>query len=180
MSEENNKYVNKAGSYLCVVKQPGNGWFGEAGEKQTPFIRIPCKVTEAGDQQGKEIVYTGWLSDAAFDRTIENLCKTFPQWNGDMDALHNRTFSFAGSECEIVAESETYNGETRIKAKWLNNAGGCGKEMDGAKVASLISKMGRKAKAIAKTVNGGTAAPAAKADGPANAAPEGQDDIPFN
>lgn len=178
MPEENNKYVNKAGSYLCQVKQPGNGWFGEAGEKQTPFIRIPCKVTEAGDQQGKEIVYTGWLTEAAFDRTIENLCKAFPQWNGDLEALQSGSFSFAGSECEIVAESETYNGETRVKAKWLNNAtSGGGKEMDGAKVASLISKMGRKAKAIAKTINADAPAPEAK---PAAKAVDNTDsEIPF-
>ena len=191
MSENTTRYVDRAGAYTCRVKKPGNGWFGEAGEKQTPFIRIPCFVTDDGDQDGKEIVWTGWITDAAFDRTIETLCKVFPSWDGDMEALNSGAFSFAGFDCEIVAESESFEGKTRIKAKWLNPVGGGGgKEMDGAKVASLISRLGRKAKAIAKQAGSSAPAPSAvgtrrsetperpPTQGPSNAGTE-DDDIPF-
>lgn len=184
------KYVDRAGDYLCRVKRPGNGWFGEAGDNQTPFIRIPCFVIEDGDQDGNEIVYQGWLSDKAFDRTIETLVKAFPDWDGDLEALQAGEFTFEGLECQIVAESEQYEGKSRVKAKWLNPAGGGeAKQMDGAKVASLISRLGRKSKAIAKQAAGGAAPaprPAARAaatpdrppvQGPAGAVDD--DDIPF-
>lgn len=182
MPEEHNRYVTRAGTFLCRVKKPGNGWFGEQGENSTPFIRIPCFVTEDGDQDGKEIIWKGWLTEAAFDRTIGTLCKVFPQWDGDLEALQNDTFSFAGFDCEIVAESKTYNNEKRVEAKWLNAVGGGGgKLMDAGKVASLISKLGRKSKAIAKQAGASNPAPAQnRTASPApGAAVEPNDDIPF-
>lgn len=155
MSENTNtRYVDRVGVYRCRVKTPGNGWYGEAGEKKTPFIRIPCIVLDEGDQEGREIVWQGWLSDAAFDGTIEKLCQAFPEWDGDLYALTDGKFSFAGSECEIVAESETYQGKSRIKAAWLNALGGGGKALDGDKLQSLLGRLGRKSLAIAKKVRG--------------------------
>jgi hypothetical protein len=186
MPEENNRYVTRAGTFLCRVKKPGNGWFGEQGKNNTPFLRIPCFVTDDGDQEGKEITWKGWLTQAAFDRTILTLCKVFPRWDGDFEALQNDTFSFAGFDCEIVAESKTYNNEKRVEATWLNAVGGGGgKLMDAGKVASLISKLGRKAKAIAKQAGSQVPAASRASSSPAasreNApsAPDETDDIPF-
>lgn len=156
---DSSRYVSGVGSFRCRVKAPGNGWFGEMGENKTPFIRIPLIVLDEGDQEGKEIVWFGWLTDAAFDRTIQTLVKAFPDWDGDMLALRDGTFTFADLECEIVTESETYKGKPRIKVVWLNPLGGGGgdKAMESSKLDSLLGKLGRKAKAIAKEAKGGAA-----------------------
>lgn len=184
--QQNTRYVDRAGTFSCRVKKPANGWFGEAGENNTPFIRIPCFVTDDGDQEGREITWKGWISEAAFDRTIQTLCKVFPQWDGDLEALQNDTFSFAGFDCEVVSESKTHNGQKRVEAKWLNAlGGGGGKVMDSGKVQSLISKLGRRAKAIAKqtgatpaTTGIASASPAQGRENMSSTADE-TDDIPF-
>lgn len=110
-----NKYIDAVGNFLCTVKRPPNGWLDET-QGGTPFIRIPCIVTEECDQKGKEIVWRGYLSEKAKPRTVESLIRAF-DWDGDWDDLD----SFAGIEVIIVTEEEEYNGETRIKAKWLNS-----------------------------------------------------------
>lgn len=110
-----NKYIDAVGKFLCTVKRPPNGWLDET-QGGTPFIRIPCIVTEECDQKGKEIVWRGYLSEKAKPRTVESLIRAF-DWDGDWDDLD----SFAGIEVIIVTEEEEYNGETRIKAKWLNS-----------------------------------------------------------
>ncbi|MBE2178892.1 MAG: hypothetical protein IAE97_00265 [Chthoniobacterales bacterium] len=179
MSENTNtRYVDRAGVYRCRVKAPSNGWYGEAGENKTPYIRIPCIVLDAGDQQGKEIVWQGWLTDAAFDRTVETLCKVFG-WDGDMFALTDGQYTFDGLECEIVAESETYQGKPRIKVAWLNQlGGGGGKAMEGDKLKGLLDRLGRKSMAIAKRVR---TEPGAKPAGARSerSAPAKGDDIPY-
>lgn len=181
MSENNSRYVDRPGAFRCIVKEPTSGWFGEAGEKNTPYIRIIGEVADDGDQNGKTITYFAWLSDGAFDRTIKNLVEVFG-WNGDLVALDNGQFTFAGMECQIVAEFETHDGKTKIKAKWLNVVGGGeGKEMAKEKVASLLAKLGGKAKALAKANPApkvaAKPAPSAAAT-PAAGQPE-DDDIPF-
>ena len=182
MSEENSQYVTRAGAYIATVEKPTNGWFGEAGENQTPYIRIPVRVSEQrdgkNDQIGRVITWQGWLTDAAFDRTIKALCEAFPEWDGDLESLSRGEFSFAGGECQIVAESENYEGKPRIKAKWLNPVGGGGKPMDAAKVSSLVGKLSQRAKAVAKTVRSESGAPAPRSSRPAAPEPE-DDDIPF-
>ena len=110
-----NKYINEVGKFLCTVKRPPNGWLDET-QGGTPFIRIPCIVTEDCDQKGKEIVWRGYLSEKAKPRTVESLIRAF-DWDGDWDELD----TFAGIDVIIVTEEEEYNGETRIKAKWLNS-----------------------------------------------------------
>ena len=187
MSEENTtRYVDRAGDYACRVKKPGNGWFGEQGDNNTPFIRIPCFVVDDGDQEGKEIVFYAWISEKAFDRSIQTLVKVFPEWDGDLEALERGDFTFAGLDCEIVAEAETFEGKKRVKAKWLNPiGGGGGKAMDSGKVLSLISKLGRRAKAIAKQAGAGAQPSPRASSSPAPArenmssTPDETDDIPF-
>lgn len=142
-----NKYINTVGSFLCTVKRPPNGWLDET-QGGTPFIRIPCIVTEECDEKGKEIVWRGYLSEKAKPRTVESLIKAF-DWNGDWDDLD----SFSGIEVIIVTDEEEYNGETRIKAKWLNSLNNKAK----AEVADrLLARM--------KAEDSGQPAPAPKAN----------------
>jgi hypothetical protein len=103
------QYVDAVGKFLCTVKRPGNGWLDET-KSGTPFVRIPCIVSEPGDQEHKEIVWRGYLSEKAKPRTVETLINAF-DWDGNWNDLN-----FDGIQCMIVTEAEEYNGETRIKA----------------------------------------------------------------
>lgn len=114
MSE--NKYINAVGTFTCKVKAPPNGWLDET-QSGTPFVRIPCIVSdEESDQHGREIVWRGYLSEKAKPRTVETLINVF-DWDGNWEDMDY----FAGLNVSVVTDEEEYNGETRIKAKWINN-----------------------------------------------------------
>lgn len=115
----------KPGRYSCIVLAPNNGWFGEAGDNATPFIRIPLQVSK-GPQRGEEVDYSAWISDKAIERTIKNLREVF-QWDGDLVALARQvnTGPFVGRECSITVEEEEFKpGKFRAVIKWLNGPDG--------------------------------------------------------
>lgn len=194
-SNNNNsdRYVSRVGTFSCVVLPTPNGIFSESKEG-TPCIALPLEVTEPGDQQGKRITWRGWLTAGAFDYTIRALSKAFA-WDGDLEAIRDNPEFFSLSDCQIVTEAETYNGETRVKVKWLNSATvGGAKAMDSQKLNGILAGLGRKARAIAKEAlaeDGVAPAPAtlsaprpsahdrAKANGYAPEADLAEDDIPF-
>jgi len=145
------EYVDAAGTFVARVKAPGNTWFGESGEKGTPFIRVPL-IVEEGPQAGREIVWQGWLTEAAFDRTVETLAEAF-DWDGDLEEMSQGYVPFVDLLCRIVVESEEWEGKTRYRVKWLNPiSGGGGKALEEAKLNTLLRSMGRKSKALAKAV----------------------------
>ena len=150
MSEEN-RYVNEVGTFTAKVKMPGNGWFGEAGKKKTPFIRIPLLITE-GTQKGREIVWKGYITQGAIAGTVKRLAKAF-DWDGDLNKLtlgHEDEDDnvFLNKTCQVVVEQEEYEGKTYFKAKWINAI-----ETDSAlpkeKISDLISSLNALSKAAA-------------------------------
>jgi hypothetical protein len=145
--------INKPGTYRCKVTPPTLGWFGEQGEKQTPYIGIPLVVDDDSEQHGNTIYWKGWLSSGAVDFTIKALAKAFPLWNGSLTDLENGDFSFSGSLCEITCVSETYKDKTSIKVQWLNPVGGGGgylSPIDTQKLSGLLGKLEGRAKALVK------------------------------
>lgn len=76
-------------------------------------------VTNDGTQEtGETIAAYLYLSDAAFDRSIEALRHC--GWKGD----DLSDLSTVGSQdCEIDVADEEYNGETKRKVKWINGLG---------------------------------------------------------
>jgi hypothetical protein len=114
------QYVNRAGTYLCKVKAPGNGWIGKSKEKKTPFIRIPCIVDDPESPQfGRETVWNGWLTEAAAPKTIKRLEEAFgTDWT--WPALIQGRATFVGKRCKISVEQEDWEGKPIYKAKWLN------------------------------------------------------------
>jgi len=170
------KYLSKAGKYMAVVKRPPNGWFGEIGEKKTPFIRLPLIVQEnaemeTDDQIGKEIVWRGFITEAAVGRTVKALVKAFG-WNGDLAALaadqyltafenpdmvtleNGKTTDsdpFTGKTCKITCEEEEYDGKTRVVIKWLNPAEAQEPSvMDHGSLKSIVAGVAEIAKNAAK------------------------------
>lgn len=140
----------KVGKFHCKVVAPVNGWFGEAGENNTPYIRIPLVIDEEGDCEGDDLVFQGWLTDKSFDRTIKNLAEVF-DWDGDLDALAKqlKTGHFVGKPCQVVLEEEEYNGKKSIKIKWLNRADGGGKSMESTKAQGFAARFSERAKKAA-------------------------------
>jgi hypothetical protein len=89
----------------------------------TPHIAVLFE-----DVNGDRITWYGYLSDAAMERTITSL--RVLGWDplkddGRIDRL-NGTETLVGAEAEVVVEAETYNGESRMKVKWVNEPGGGG------------------------------------------------------
>lgn len=134
----------KPGRYICEVTAPSNGWFGEAGEKATPFIRIPLVITE-GAHEGQEITFQAWISDKSAAKTIKNLREVF-DWDGDLVALARQSDEghFVGLACSIVTEEEEYEGRKRVVIKWLNKAEGSGKIMEANKALQLAQHLAAK------------------------------------
>lgn len=181
--ESNNnsdRYVSRVGTFRCVVLPTPNGIFSESKEG-TPCIALLLEVIEPGDQQGKRIIWRGWLSAGAFDYTIKALSKAFA-WDGDLEAIRDNPEFFSRCECQIVTEAETYNGEMWIKVKWLNSLHGGGpKAMDAKKLNGLLSALGRKSKAIAKeALTEGGATPQTQAHHPAAPSPTAHESAKAN
>lgn len=170
MNKPEKQYVNAEGRYLCKVKQPGNGWLGESSTGKE-FIRIPLIVQDAGDQHGREIVWQGWLSEAAIGRTTKALDEAFGrEW--DIRSLAEGRSSFVGKLCRITVAAEDYNGETRFKIKWLNPA-----ESSAPESGLSAEKIDELARRFATIERAGESVAAPK---PAAAKPVSeQDDIPF-
>lgn len=135
----------KVGTFLCKVLPPVNGWFGEAGQNNTPFIRIPLVVTQEGACQDEETVFQAWVSPNAYKKTIDNLKEVFG-WDGDVVALASmvNTGPFVGKSCQIVTEEEEHNGKKSIKIKWLNAPGSGGKMMDVNRALDLARRLSGK------------------------------------
>jgi len=144
---EENEYLEVAGKFPCVVTQPTGGWLTTRGSKETPAIRIPLLVN-AGPQEGKKITWFGYLTDASVEFTIRALAKAFG-FDGDLAALQAGTTNFAGIECQVVTEWEEWEGEKRLKAKYINSNRTSAPVLEETTVASIIDQIGGKARAVA-------------------------------
>ena len=106
MNKPEKQYVNAAGRFLAVVKAPGNGWLGETNSGKQ-FIRVPLIVTEEGPQKDREVVWQGWLSEAAIGRTTKALDEAFGrEW--DIRSLAEGRSCFVGKLCRITVASSIH------------------------------------------------------------------------
>lgn len=120
LAEKQNRYVSAPGKYTAKVKQPGNGWLGTT-TKGTDFIRLPLLIDDpASDQHGREIVWQGWLTEKAAERTAKTLDEAFGrEW--DIPTLNAGKAPWVGKQCRITIEAEEgEDGKVRLKVKWLN------------------------------------------------------------
>lgn len=114
------KYIDKPGKYVCVVKEPGNGWLDKNEKTGTPFIRIPCIVDDpASDQDRHEAVWYGYLSEKSRERTEETLKKVF-NWDGNWENEASLD-AFIGQKVRLQCDESEWQGKTQVKARWLNS-----------------------------------------------------------
>lgn len=171
------------GTHQCRVATPANSWFGEAGNNNTPFLRIPLLIL-TGECKGERVIFQGWLSDKSAEKTIKSMVKAFPGWDGDLEPLMGELSAgfFVGKNCEIVCEEEEYpegSGKFNVKVKWLNPPGG-GNVLDKSRAAVLVKHLNARSKAAA-TGEEEPAPPPAKLVRPADplAPADDGDAIPF-
>lgn len=167
------KYIKSEGSFEAIVTDPKEvGWICESDEKATPFVRIPVQVTEEGTEKDSVGVWQGWLSNAAFDRTIKSLVEAFG-FNGDLAGLATGRQSFTGKPCNVTVKPEEYDGKTYFKVKWLNAPGGgasAPKPIERTKLEQLIAEMNKRAIQVAASTG---------KEEPAPAVPDNDDGPPF-
>jgi len=76
-------------------------------------------VIAGGPQDGQQVTWYGFFSDACFDRTIQSLRHC--GWKGDdVSAL----VGLDANEVEIVVEHNDYKGKVTPTVRWINQAGG--------------------------------------------------------
>jgi hypothetical protein len=120
--KQQNRYVSAPGKYTAKVKAPGNGWLGTS-KTGSDFIRVPLLIDDPdSDQHGREIVWQGWLSEKAAERTAKTLDEAFGrEW--DIRSLDAGRAPFLGQKCRITVEAEEgEDGKVRLKVRWLNPA----------------------------------------------------------
>jgi hypothetical protein len=149
-TEMKTEYLKSEGTFECVVSKPESGWFGESGQKKTPYVRLDLTVENDPEESGKIAQWYGYLSDKAIDGTITRLTEAFG-FDGDLNALNSGASTFDGMKCQITTELESYEGKDRLKVKWLNPFGysKTSEPMDKSSLASLLSRLNGKAKSAA-------------------------------
>ena len=114
------------GSYTATVIAPA-AWV-QIGQKQTPAVELEFEI-----DGGQKISWTGWLTDAARERTGEALAAA------GYDGAHDE--SVRGKRCNIVVKHETYEGTTRAKVAWVNDID---RPATGGKPMSAVEKQAAK------------------------------------
>lgn len=164
MEKQDKQYVNAEGKFVGKVKRPGNGWIGmEASGSE--FVRVPVLITDEGEQKGREIVWKGYLTEKATERTCRTLDDLFGTgWT--MQQLEDQSVqNWVGTEVRVTVQGEEYNGEMRYKARWLNPMKAPAVAMEADRIKALDAKLAE--------IRGGSPAPAV-------AKPSTEtDDIPF-
>ena len=133
--------LNEQGRFIATVT---GAELGEA-KTGTPYLQINFETDEGS------IAGNVWLSDKAWDRSIEVLheCFAFDDDFTNLDQLK-------GKECSITTENESWkddSGNTKetLRVKWINPKGGSN-SLDPSARQSLAARLSAKAgKAVVAT-----------------------------
>lgn len=97
--------ITTPGRYTATITE------ATLGESQTgtPFASLYCTT-----EDGQHISAYLYLSEKAFDRSLEALQKL--GFDGDFERLDQLN----GAACSLSVEEEEWNGETRLKVRYIN------------------------------------------------------------
>jgi hypothetical protein len=123
------------GTYTAIARS----WeLGLSSKNKTEQIAVQFELLD-GSHAGHFITWFGYFTEAARDRTFENL--RICGWVGD-DIL---TLTGMGScKVSLVIEDEHYNGKTNSRVRWVNRLGGSvrmGATMDEAHRRQFAARM---------------------------------------
>lgn len=160
-------YLKTAGNFDCVVVDDASNGLFESTEKKTPGIRLMLEVLSPAAQAGEVIAWSGWLSDAAFERTTQTINEVFG-FGGNYGEVAENPNLFSQQQCSIVTEMETDRDDAskqHLRVKWLNPLGGKGGsapvlEINAAK--DLAKRLTARATALLKSSGATLPAPGPK------------------
>jgi len=117
------------GYHKAKLIKSGHDWlqWGRFGQDQKPAVVASFEL------EGTVMEWTGWLSPAAYDRTVEAL-HTLGFSGEDLDQFNSQE---PHGRCTAVVKSETYKGKTQQKIAFINSATRFVKEEDRLSVADL-------------------------------------------
>ena len=103
----------------------------DVGRHLVRAMRAELGYTNSGNEmvavylqndEGNGITWYGYFTDATWKRTLEalRLCG----WQGD--DVSDLSGIDGSREVEVVVEQEEWQGETRVRARWINAPGGAG------------------------------------------------------
>ena len=135
----------KPGKYTAVAVQ---GQFTKSKEKGTPCVAVLFEFKCNGETE--KLWWTGWLSPAAIERTIETLANVgYLEDKGHLQDGSIPESHFAKTEVQIVIDEEKYtnqNGEEKssMKIKYVNKINN-GFDVDPNDVKAMMSGIDIKA-----------------------------------
>jgi hypothetical protein len=173
----------KPGKYKARALE---GKIDKTKEKQTPYFGIMFEI-----EGGEKISWTGYLTPAALERTLESAA--IAGWDGNYDDNgYAPSTSFSGTECEIEIADEEYfdsSGAKKIakRVKWVNKPGGMWAKTQGS-AKDILGGLDLKKELIVAKQRAGLSKPASAiknyAPGASNPPPtqpqfEQDDAVPF-
>ena len=127
------------GQVTFAGKVIGNSLY-KSKVKETPsvIIRVRTEYDIAIPERPLVQTVTGnlWLTYKTIKKTVSTLQEVFG-WQGENISDFNEPI-LVGKRCEIVCETEEYEGEERLKIKFFNRPGGLS-SMDVSSLATLIN-----------------------------------------
>jgi hypothetical protein len=176
MEIQDGKYRGKAKASAPILIESGKG---------TPGISVEIAFLDPA-LAGASLTWTGWLSDGAFDRTVESL--RILGWAG---AELDNVSGLDANEVEVVVKAEEYDGNWYPRIQFINRLGGAlGAPMAPDKAKKFAAAMRARiqaldaAKGTSKPTNQkkqSSSAPPASRGGydSRDVPPPSDDDIPF-
>ena len=135
------QYLENPGKYAVTVKAVQ---FGESSQKGTPFIELTHETDD-----GFGIKSQHYLSEKAFDRTVDMLRKCFG-FDDNFDTIEGQVVD---RRCSIECEIETYEKKSggtgeALRVKWVNPENSGPKPI--ANQSEFLKSLSQKAARIAR------------------------------
>ena len=139
----------KPGKYEAVAI---GGQFTQSSEKKTPCVAVLFEFECEGNTE--QLWWTGWLSPAAIERTIETLANIgYDEEKGHLSDGSIPAAHFSGNKVQIVIDEEHYTAKdgspkTSMKIKYVNKLGGSspfGGSQDPNQIKSMLASVNLKA-----------------------------------
>lgn len=135
-----------------------------------PQVAVELHILDP-DYAGETITWFGYFTDKTQERTFETL--RLLGWKGD--DLSDLT-GITDNEVSVVIEEDEYQGDVRLKVKWINKVGGLALKTPMTPEQAKAFAIQMKGNALAS--RGGNAAPAARTPAQGRSQPQPQRQTP--
>jgi hypothetical protein len=158
------------------------------GQKETPAVQIRFsidKVIGPGNlpaditlEEGQTLTWSGWLTEACFDRTMGTLLQCFNWQGNDLELLNQDRGAFENMKAILVVDFEEYNGKISPKIAFVNPITSL-RAMTPQKAQEVSAGFAERLAAFRKTQEANAVTPASLSAPAAGSPAPGQDELPF-